>query len=151
MFCFSLQDRKDIFKLKLATTKNCLTEGQIAKLAYKTTGRTGADIDAIVGKAMLMPLTKLRRSLRFVEVPIPLLCLDRTCTKKHLVEGRLEKGQDMVYIDAQHDEYCVPAVTYDDVLGVLTKFPITVPKEHLKKHVEYAKSIDLEINEPLVD
>ena len=132
----------------MSKVKNCLTDGQITKLASKTVGRTGYDIDAIVRKAKRIPKTKLRRSAGFVNKPTPLLCLDQRCKKLHMTTEVLKAGQKPVYDDRQFKSYCVPALTYDDVLSAIAKHPKTVHDDHLKKHVEYGKSIDMNIDEP---
>ena len=84
----------------------------------------------------------------FVDKPTPLFCLDQRCKKLHMIAEVLKAGKKPVYDDKQFKNYCVPALTYDDVLSAIAKHPKTVHDDHLKKHVEYGKSIDMDIDEP---
>ena len=49
--------------------------------------------------------------------------------------------------DDKIDDYCIPAVTVNDVLKALRDYPVTVTDEHLKKHQDYAKKVNVKMNE----
>ena len=144
----SKEERELIIKQQLNKTKHCLTQGHIAKIANLTKGRSGFDVAMILENACDAPMTKVLSSTHFTRVPTPLLCLDFLCQKWHISDKKFTEAEEHTYDDEKVDDYCLPAVTVNDVLNALRAYPVTITNEHLKKHQNYATKINVKINEP---
>ena len=139
------EERELIIKQQLDGVKHCLTQGHIAKIANLTKDRSGFDVATIVENACGAPRTKVTSSTHFTKVPTPLLCLDLLCQKLHISDEKFPDAKKHAYNDDKIDDYCIPAVTVNDVLKAMREYPVTVTKEHLKKHQDYAKKINVEM------
>lgn len=138
--------RRHMFELHMGNTATSVSGRDMATLAQKTDGYSGADIGIVVREALMMPIRKVQMATHFKKVsgPSP---TDPSVIADDLLTpcGPREPGAiEMTWMDVPSDKLLEPKVTLSDFLKSLQNTRPTVNSADLKRFEDFTNDFGQE-------
>lgn len=145
------EDRKEIFKLKLAKIRHSVTPSDEEFIASHTHGFTGDDLGRLIEEANQMPCSKIKAGEYFTQDQVPIQCRHWECQLWHPCLQSAPGAVQLRFTDIKPEDICEPHVSIHDFRAVLKTLEKTVDPEFLYKYIEFGKKVmnSMNIKEPL--